>query len=47
MEAALNNMSRRSFILAGSAALATAQSMPSPLTAGEIVDRIRKQVGIP
>jgi hypothetical protein len=47
MEAALNNMSRRSFILAGSAALATAQSMPLPLTAGEIVDRIRKQVGIP
>jgi putative NIF3 family GTP cyclohydrolase 1 type 2 len=47
MEATLNNMSRRSFILAGSAALATAQSMPSPLTAGEIVDRIRKQVGIP
>lgn len=47
----MNNLSRRTFILAGSAALTTqlarADSTPSPLTAGDVVDRIRKQVGIP
>ncbi len=47
----MSNLSRRNFILAGSAALtahlAKAESTPAPLTAGEIVDRIRKQVGIP
>ncbi len=45
----MNNLSRRGFILAGSAAalLAKAEPTPASLTAGEIVDRIRKQVGIP
>jgi putative NIF3 family GTP cyclohydrolase 1 type 2 len=47
----MSNLSRRSFILTGSAALtahlAQAQSTPATLTAGEVVERIRKQVGIP
>jgi putative NIF3 family GTP cyclohydrolase 1 type 2 len=47
----MSNLSRRGFILAGSAALtahlAKAEPTPPLLTAGEIVDRIRKQVGIP
>ena len=47
----MSNLSRRSFILSGSAALtahlAKADATPPSFTAGEIVDRIRKQVGIP
>jgi putative NIF3 family GTP cyclohydrolase 1 type 2 len=47
----MSDLSRRDFILAGSAALtahlAKAESAPAILTAGEVVDRIRKQVGIP
>jgi putative NIF3 family GTP cyclohydrolase 1 type 2 len=47
----MSDFSRRDFILTGSAALtsywAKAEVTPTPLTAGEVVDRIRKQVGIP
>jgi hypothetical protein len=46
----LSDLSRRNFILAGSvfmtAHLAKAQGTQAPLTAGEVVDRIRKQVDI-
>jgi len=47
----LNDYSRRNFILGGGAALtaywAQAQGTKRALTAGEVVDRIRKEVGIP
>jgi hypothetical protein len=47
----MKDLSRRSFILSGGAALtahlAKADATPASLTAGQIVDRIRKQVGIP
>jgi putative NIF3 family GTP cyclohydrolase 1 type 2 len=47
----LSDLSRRNFILTGSALmtayLAKAQKAQAPLTAGEVVDRIRKQVGVP
>ena len=47
----MSDLSRRGFILTGSAALtaylAKAEGTQTPLTAGEVVDRIRKQVGIP
>jgi putative NIF3 family GTP cyclohydrolase 1 type 2 len=47
----LSDLSRRNFILTGSALLtahfAKGQGIRAPLTAGEVVDRIRKQVGVP
>jgi putative NIF3 family GTP cyclohydrolase 1 type 2 len=47
----MKDFSRRSFILSGGAALtahlAKADATPASLTAGQIVDRIRTQVGIP
>jgi hypothetical protein len=47
----MSDLSRRGFILTGSAALtsylAKAEGTLTTLTAGEIVDRIRRQVGIP
>jgi putative NIF3 family GTP cyclohydrolase 1 type 2 len=46
----MTDLSRRSFIVTGSAALTyavKAEEAQPPLTAGEIVDRIRNQVGIP
>jgi hypothetical protein len=47
----MKDLSRRSFILSGGAALtahlAKADATPASLTAGQIVDRIRTQVGIP
>ena len=47
----MTDLSRRTFILSGSAAmtayLAKADPTPSPLAAGEVVERIRKQVGVP
>jgi hypothetical protein len=47
----MSDLSRRDFILTGSAVLtsylAKAEATTTQLTAGEVVDRIRKQVGIP
>jgi putative NIF3 family GTP cyclohydrolase 1 type 2 len=46
-----NQVSRRNFIIAGSALLAApltkAQPAPTQLTAGKLVERIRNQVGVP
>jgi putative NIF3 family GTP cyclohydrolase 1 type 2 len=47
----MSDFSRRSFVLTGGAALTTllakADAAAAPLTAGELVDRIRNHVGIP
>ena len=47
----MSDLSRRSFILSASAALtaqlARADGTPASLTAGQVVDRIRQQVGVP
>ena len=47
----MSDISRRNFIVTSGALLAAqlakAQGAKAPLTAGEVVDRIRKQVGIP
>jgi putative NIF3 family GTP cyclohydrolase 1 type 2 len=46
-----NDVSRRAFVLAGSALaatdLATPQEIARPLTAGQVIDRIKQNVGIP
>jgi len=38
---------RRSFLMTGSAAAALAQQQAAPLTAGAVVERIQKNVGVP
>ncbi len=38
---------RRSFLMAGATAAALAQEAAAPLTAGAVVERIRKNVGVP
>ncbi len=46
----MSDFSRRSFVLTGGAALSTLLAKadtPAPLTAGELVERIRNHVGIP
>ncbi len=43
----MTHLSRRTFILSGTAAMTTLANAIPNLTAGEVVERIRKQVGIP